>query len=176
MTGSTFVLRDQLPGLACPWCGRRLEADLGWAVAAQERWGWIGVSVQRHGAVVGVLLVSPAEGTRTALLMCLWVAPGELRVGHGRRLVQAAAAGLLARDVRTLVARGSRHHPGCVAPPRDFLRAVGFTRNRDDRLWRLDLDQTVVDRPSLLETFSRFVQALRPISPPEPAGRTGHVS
>ena len=59
----------------------------------------------------------------------------------------------------------------CDAPPRDFLRAIGFVRGRDDRLWRLELDRAVAgERNGVRNVFERFLESLRPVAPPEPAG------
>lgn len=172
MSAARFVRLDELDGLSCPWCGRPVDATEPWLVAAQERWGWIGVSLRRGNDPIGLLLVGPAAEPGTAKVGRLWVHPDQVRRGNGRRLVQAAAAGLVARDVHLLVAKGSRSRPSCSVAQRDFLRDVGFELDRDERLWVLDLDRTVVDRPSLRVVVERFLTALRPV-PPQPAGRTG---
>jgi hypothetical protein len=110
------------------------------------------------------------EETGHAMLMCCWVRPESVRSGYGKQLIQAASAALLSRKVRVIVADGSRRNERCTTPPREFLRAVGFVKGLDDRLWRLDLDRTVADRSSVLGMFGRLIESLRPVTPPEPAG------
>jgi GNAT superfamily N-acetyltransferase len=172
MARLSMVSLAELPLLACPYCGRTVAADTPWAVAAAARWGWCGVKLTLEEQVVGVLLLGPLEETGQAMLMCTWVRPEAVRSGYGRQLVQAASAGLLSRKVRVIVARGSRRNLRCSSPPRDFLKAVGFARGLDDRLWRLDLDRTVSERTGVRGMFGRFVESLRPVTPPEPAGGT----
>ncbi len=174
MSTMTMVLPDDLALLTCPYCGRTVSPDTPWAVAARERWGWIGVSALADGVPVGTILVAPSDeatGPSAAMVMVAWVRPGEVRSGLGRHLVQSLSAGLLPRQTRFIAARGSRRHLSCAALPRDFLRSVGFSRASDERLWRLDLDQTAVERPSLREVLERLVGVIRPVAPPEPAGR-----
>lgn len=192
MATATWIGRTDLRGLACPYCGHRVHPDTDWVVAAQQSWGRVGVALSERNRTIGLLLLAPLESERAALLTTLWVAPSEVHRGHGRRLVQAGAAGLLARDVHAILARGARVKKECARPPVDFLKAVGFARGLDDqlhpasfttsegaggldgsalsRLYRLDLDQTVADRPSLFEVLGRWVGSIRPIGP-EPAGR-----
>lgn len=170
----SMVALDDLSLLRCPYCGRAISADTAWAEEARERWGWIGAVAKVEGAPTGVLLVAPGtepSGSSTAMLMCLWVHPDAAGMGTGRQLVQTVAAGLLPRHTRFMVAHGGRQQISCAAPPRDFLRSVGFHRVGNDRLWRLDLDQTVVERPSLREVLGRLVGTIRPAAPPAPAGR-----
>ncbi|MGV8907813.1 MAG: GNAT family N-acetyltransferase [Propionicimonas sp.] len=171
----------ELPTLACPYCGRVVAADTPWAVAAATRWGWCGVKLTTEDHVAGLLLLAPLEETGHAMLMSAWVGPASVRSGYGKQLVQAASASLLSRKVRVIVARGSRRSLRCSAPPRDFLKAVGFVKGLDDRLWRLDLDRTVADRSPVRGMFDRLIDSLRPVTPPEPAGgaisgRTTHTS
>jgi hypothetical protein len=170
MARLSMVTLSDLPGLACPYCGRTVTPDTPWAVAAATQWGWCGVKLTVDERVAGLLLLGPLEETGHAMLMCAWVRPESVRAGYGKQLLQAAAAGLVARKVRVIVARGSRHTRRCSAPPRDFLRAVGFTRALDDRLWRLDLDRAVEERPRVRGLLGRFLDSLRHVSPPEPAG------
>lgn len=170
MARLSLVTLAELPTLACPYCGRVVAADTPWAVAAATRWGWCGVKLTTDDQVAGLLLLAPLEETGHAMLMSAWVRPESVRSGYGRQLVQAASASLLSRKVRVIVARGSRRSLRCSAPPRDFLKAIGFTRGLDDRLWRLDLDRTVADRATVRGMFDRIIDSLRPVSPPEPAG------
>ncbi|MBK9696644.1 MAG: GNAT family N-acetyltransferase [Propionibacteriaceae bacterium] len=175
MAEVAFLGRPALAGVGCPYCAALVDPEDAGIVAAQQSWGWVGVAATADGRLAGRLLVVPAED-RTALVRSLWVAPALVRSGVGTRLVQGVAAGLLRRDLRAVVAVASRRHPTCQAPPRDFLRAVGFSRGLDEKLWRLDLDLTVVERPRLLTAFERFVEAIRPVAPPEPAGRATRES
>ncbi len=174
MATATWIRRSELPGLACPYCGHEVDALTPWAVHGQQAWGRIGVAVSEGDATVGLLLLAPVEQPRAAMVMTLWVAPDYVRQGLGRRLVQASAAGMLARDVHVILGRGSRVRKHCATPPVDFLRAVGFVRGLDDsqrqRLYRLDLDQAVTERPSLFDVLGRWVGSIGPIRP-EPAGR-----
>lgn len=166
----SMVTLAELSALQCPYCGRRVEPDEPGAVTAATIWGWCGVKLMLDAQPAGALLLAPTEDPGEAMLTSLWVAPGRIGSGYGRQLVQTAAAGLLEQKARRIVARGSRSQARCVAPPRDFLDDVGFVRSREDRLWRLDLERGVVDRPSLRVVFGRFLESLRPVSPPEPAG------
>lgn len=170
MAEVSFIGRPALVGVGCPYCGRTLDPDEAGMVAGQQSWGWVGVAAKADGRMAGWLVVEPLPD-RTALVRSLWVSPHCVRSGLGTRLVQGVAAGLLQRNVRAVVSAGSRRISTCQAPPREFLRAVGFTRGLDERLWHLDLDLTVVDRPRLITAFERFVEAIRPVAPPEPAGR-----
>jgi N-acetylglutamate synthase-like GNAT family acetyltransferase len=120
--------------------------------------------------VAGLLLLGPQEDAGHALLLCTWVRPDVVGSGYGRQLVQAASAGLLSRTVRVIDAQGSRRNVRCTAPPRDFLKATGFTKGLDDRLWRLELDRTVTDRSGVRGMLDRLIESFRPVTPPEPAG------
>ena len=167
----SMVTLAELPALACPYCGRRVPADTPWAASAATLWGWCGVKLTVAGEVSGLLLLGPLESPGQAMLAGVWVRPESVGSGYGRQLVQTAAAGLVEQKARVIVARASRNHVRCEAPPREFLRAVGFTRGREDRLWRLDLDRAVVGERSVVRNaFERFWESLRPVTPPEPAG------
>jgi len=170
MSRLSVVTLAELPGLACPYCGRVVAQDTPWAVAAATRWGWCGVKLTVEEQVVGQLLLSPMAETGHAMLMGLWVRPESVRSGYGKQLVQGASASLLSRKVRVVVARGSRRNVVCQTPSRDFLKATGFTRGLDDRLWRLDLDRTVAEKPGVMDVVGRLFDSFRPVTPPEPAG------
>ena len=166
-----MVTLAELGALACPYCGRTVAKDTPWAISAATVWGWCGVKLALEAEVEGVLLLAPLDEPGHAMVTSMWVRPGSTGGGYGRQLVQAAAAGLVAQNARVIVARGSRRNVRCEAPPRDFLRAVGFTRGRDERLWRLDLERTVsAERNGVRSAFERFLDSLRPATPPEPAG------
>lgn len=160
----------ELAGIACPYCGRTVTPDTPWAVSAATLWGSCGVKLMDRDVLAGVLLLGPTDDRSTAMVMCAWVRPELIGAGYGRQLVQAAAAQMLEHKVRTVMAQGSRRTARCSAPPRDFLREVGFVRAGDERLWRLDLDRTVADRNGVRSVFERLMESLRPVSPPEPAG------
>lgn len=167
---STVTLAE-LAGVACPYCGRTVGVDTPWAVSAATLWGWCGVKLASDDGVDGLLLLAPTEEPGQAMVSCLWVRPGATGAGYGRQLVQAAAAGLVTHKAREIVARGARTEVRCEAPPRDFLRAVGFVRGREDRFWHLDLDRAVVgERNGVRSAFERFLSSLRPVTPPNPAG------
>ncbi len=170
MSRLTTLTATDLGPLTCPYCGRHPDAELGWAEAATRCWGWCGfrVGVEEPEAV---LLLQP-DAAGQALLHSAWVRPDSVRLGHGRSLVQTAAAGLVTRGVRVLRSPGRRQAPTCSAPSRDFLRAVGFTRSLEDRRWHLDLDRTVVHRNDVAAVLARFVDSLRPVTPPNPAVRS----
>ena len=170
MSSLIWLGRGDLAGLACPYCGRRVSPNSEPVIAAEQAWGFVGARLQMQGETTGLLLLTPVPGSRDALLTCLWVGPGHAGRGLGRRLIQSAAAGLLSRDVPALLARGSRVKKDCAAPPADFLRAVGFSRALDERLYRLDLETTLTHRPGLRAMLQRLVGALRPLGP-EPVGR-----
>ena len=170
MSRLSMVTPAELPGLACPYCGRVVAPDTPWAVAAAARWGWCGVKLTVDEQVAGLLLLAPLEETGHAMLMCIWVRPESVNSGYGRQLMQAASASLLSRKVRVIVARGSRRTVRCETPSREFLKAIGFTRGLDDRLWRLDLDRTVAEKSGVLGMVGRLFESLRPVTPPEPAG------
>ena len=190
MGSLTWLGRADLATLACPYCGRTADPNAETMLAAEQAWGFVGASLTLHGGRTAALLITPLPKTRTAMLNCLWVAPGHAGRGRGKRLIQATAAGLLSSEVEAIVARGSRSRLDCTAPPADFLRAVGFTRVMDahrlgpatdaegarpERLWRLDLDATVTAPTGLRGLVADWLRALRPIRP-EPAGRVSRES
>lgn len=174
MGNLTWLGRADLDTLVCPYCGRSADPHAEAVLAAEQAWGFVGAALTLEGSRTAALLITPVAETRTALLTCLWVAPDRVGRGRGKRLVQAAAAGLLSFGVEAILARGSRAKPDCSAPPADFLRAVGFSRRLDEfdgaRLWRLDLT-TAVPSDGLRGWLQHWLRALGPARP-EPAGRT----
>ena len=172
MSRLSMVTLAELPGLACPYCGRTIASDEPWAVSAATVWGWCGWKLSNgDGRADGLLLLGPADDPGQARVNGLWVRPGQTRSGYGRQLIQAAAAGLAQQKAREIVAVGSRQHLRCEAPPSAFLRATGFARSMDDRLWHLDLDRAVAaERNGVRSAFERLMQSLRPVTPPNPAG------
>ncbi len=167
----SMVTLTELSGLPCPYCGRTLSSDTPSAAAAATVWGWCGVKLVEDGEVAGLLLLAPADEPGQAVVTAVWVRPGRTRAGYGRQLVRTAASGLVAQRAHLMLARGSRHSVTCQAPPREFLRAIGFTRGLEDRLWHLDLDRAVLsERNGVRAMMERLLSSLRPANPPEPAG------
>ncbi|MDR1767533.1 MAG: GNAT family N-acetyltransferase [Propionibacteriaceae bacterium] len=152
------------PALACPYCGRRIDADTAWAARARDRWGWCGVTASSGGVVEGALLLTPTT-SGNALLKALWVDAEHTGRGVGKHLVQTAAAGLLKRDVRYLCAQPATAAPSCECPPPGFLRRVGFEPMGRGPLHRLDLGGTVVEPNHIRATLERLLAGLRPLSP-----------
>lgn len=155
----------------CPYCGRTPSPDDAWVEAAQRTWGWCGFAVEQEQQTVGVLLLTPDLTGERALITTAWVEPEFTRQGLGKRLIQAACAGLIGREVHTIVARSSTSQPSCTRLPRAFLRRTGFTYLSDEHLWALDVDATIVDRPTLWQLVGRLGEALSPHGRPEPAAR-----
>lgn len=201
MGSLTWLSRADLATLVCPYCARRVDVNAESILAAEHAWGFVGASLTLQGSRTAALLITPVPETRTALLTCLWVAPGHVGRGRGKRLVQATAAGLVSRDLEAIVARGSRTTGSCAAPPAEFLRKVGFVRGVDERLaaalrtpeaagllsqaeidsarltrlWRLDLTTTVTAMDGLRGMVEQWWRTVRPIRP-EPAGRVSRES
>lgn len=175
MSSLSWISRGELATISCPYCGRAVGPDDDRVVAAERAWGFVGAGLQLRGERTGLLLVTPVPDSTDARLTRLWVSPDHVQRGRGRRLVQAVGAGLLSQNVEGIVSRGSRVKKDCASPPADFLRAVGFNRPLDERLWRLDLDATVTERAGLRNLLERLMTTLRPIGP-EPAGRVSRES
>lgn len=161
--------------LTCPYCGRTMPRDEPGMFAAQARWGFAGAQVSVEGEVVGLLLVSaaaePGDASAVALLSGGWVSPEFVGRGVGRELLRAVAGGLVHQKVGSLLASSGRA-AGCAAFPRGWLTAVGFGPTEHKRVWRLDLGQTLVRKRSLRQALNRLVEAVRPVPPPEPVGRS----
>ena len=171
MTEVSLVGAAAVHALSCPYCHRPMPPDADAALDAQHRWGFAAAQAVEDGRVVGLLVLAPAETGAT--VACGWVEPDFVRRGVGRQLVRAAAAGLVAQRVGSLAAL-SGHSSGCAGFSRRWLAAVGFRPTTQPKLWRMDLNQTVlVPRRTLRETFEELVDAVRPVPPPEPVGRTG---
>ena len=169
MRSLTPVTGADLANLACPYCGTTTPPDAEWVVEAVRAWGLCGWRIAGDGQTDAAVLVAPSQSEAgSALVMQLWVAPNATGRGLGKRLVQGAAAALKANGARTILSRGSRSHPSCGVPPRDFLRAVGFTRQLDERYYRLDLNRAVASRNPLQSLLDRVTAALQP-GPGEPA-------
>lgn len=173
MAKTSTLTASELSALECPYCGRQVAATTDWVQAAVAAWGFCAIRVTRGDEVAGVLALAPGDRPDEARIKMLWVRPESSGYGLGRQLVQAAAAELMRRRMRLLLASGSEAALTCTAPPRDFLLEVGFTRRADQRLYRLDLRQAVLGRTHL-GVFARLARALN--TGPQPGVVPGRVS
>jgi GNAT superfamily N-acetyltransferase len=157
----------ELTSLACPYCGRQLPLGTEWLGAAEALWGNCGVKLTQEDDVLAVLALAPAGRADEAMVKMMWVRPELARRGYGRQLVQAASAEMVRHKMIAIRASGARGRHVCATPPIGFLREVGFTLPAGERLWRLDLRKTVLERKSrrLLERLLGGLGAN-----PEPAG------
>ena len=187
--GTAHLTSVEAARLRCPYCGRAVPADTDWVTTGQRAWGSCGFAVDLDGRRVAALLLAPDTLTRDArnapdsrnaqdsqdeqraIIMGIWVDQAYVRRGLGKRLIQAACAGLRGRDVRVLVARAGIQ-PTCATPPRGFLRRCGFVWVPAEQEWVLDLDATVTDRAGAPGMLHRIVASLRPVSPSAPVART----
>lgn len=162
-------------GLACPYCGRPMPLDEAGMVAAQAAWGWCGALAIDGRKTVGLLLVSATASSDPRATVTRigagWVTPGHTRRGTGRALLHALAGGLHRARVGALFATADPLRR-CAALPSGFLESTGFVATTQARTWRLDLNAAVpAARSSVRVRLERLVQAVRPVAPPEPAGR-----
>ena len=171
----SLVNAASVRSLTCPYCGRRMPRDEPGMFAAQARWGFAGAQVSVEGEVVGLLLVSaaaePGDSSAVALLSGGWVAESSAGHGLGKELVRTLAGALVHQKVGSVIA-SSETAAGCAAFPRGWLEAVGFGPTSHRTVWRLDLGQAVVRKQSLRRALNRLVEAVRPVPPPEPVGRS----
>jgi len=173
MAKTSTLSASELAALSCPYCGRVVQPTSDWAQAAMAAWGFTAIAATRADEVAGVLALGPGDRADEARVKMLWVRPESSGYGLGRQLVQAAAAELLRRRVKAIVASASRSSLTCTSPPRDFLLEVGFTRRPDQRLYRLDLRQAVLGRTHL-GVFGRLVRGFNPA--PQPGVASGRVA
>ena len=169
------VTSADVAALRCPYCGRTIAPDTEWVATAQRQWGCCGFAVDEDGERVAVLLLAPDAAAERALVMALWVDGGHAQRGLGKRLVQTACATFRGRDVGTIVACAGMP-PTCSALPKGFLRRCGFVYVPGERVWMLDVDATVTDRPSARDFVRQLVASLRPVNPPAPAARADRAS
>lgn len=167
MPKTSPLTATELTALSCPYCGRQLRDGTEWISAAQQRWGRCGVKLTQDRETIAILAMAPCEQDDEAMLKAMWVRPEWAGHGYGRDLVQSAAAELLRRRLNVLLAAGGRANLSCATPPVDFLRETGFHRRVDERLWRLELRQAVLER-SGLGILARLLRGLG--TGPEPAG------
>ncbi|MEE9964799.1 MAG: GNAT family N-acetyltransferase [Propionicimonas sp.] len=160
----------ELVELSCPYCGRHLPAGTDWLDRAQSQWGRCGVRAVRGDHIEAVLAMTPGRKSGEALVKMLWVGPEAAGRGLGRQLVQAAAAEALRLGLSTVVAVGGHGSLTCATPPEGFLRGCGFRQTAGDSLWRLDLNQTVLERAG----WGRLARMLGTLghAGPQPAGGT----
>lgn len=173
MIGVELVTSAMLRGLACPYCGLAVPADEADAVSAQAAWGWCAARAVAEGRTVGLLLLTPdGGGSRSpARIVTAFVAPEFVGAGTGRELVRTAAAGLVRARVGSVRATSSAVR-SCSSLPAGFLLATGFTPSERAGRWRLDLGATArVPFEGVMDRLERLVQSVRPVAPPEPAGR-----
>lgn len=168
MRNLTPVTSADLASLACPYCGTAVSEDEEWVGSSIQIWGLCGWRVPGAQGTDALILLTPSIEPTSALIKRLWVAPGATGRGLGKRLIQSSAANLSRSSITAILSRGSRTHVSCASPPRDFLREVGFTRQLDERLYRLDLNRAVSTRNPLQTLLDRVAQVLQP-GPGEPA-------
>lgn len=169
MRSFTPVTAGDLASLACPYCGTTPSADEEWVARSVQAWGLCGWRLPGTAGTDALILITPSSNEPTAALITrLWVAPAAAGRGVGKRLIQGTAANLAHSSVTAILSRGTRSHLTCASPPRDFLRAVGFTRQLDERLYRLDLNRAVSSRNPLQALLEKVAQVLQP-GPGEPA-------
>jgi GNAT superfamily N-acetyltransferase len=158
---------SELSSLACPYCGRQLPAGTEWLGAAEAQWGSCGVKLTQDDGIAAVLAFAPTARADEAMVKMIWVRPELAGRGYGRHLVQAAAADMVRHKMTALRASGARGRHVCASAPIGFLQEVGFTLPVGERLWRLDLRKTVLERKSL-RLLERLFGGLG--ANPEPAG------
>jgi GNAT superfamily N-acetyltransferase len=161
------LVSAELVDLPCPYCGRQLPSGTEWLEVAETKWGSCGVKLTQDDDVLAVLALAPAAQAGGSMVKMIWVRREFAGRGYGRQLVQAAAAEMMRNKVEVILASGGRGRHVCATPPTGFLREVGFTHPDGERLWRLDLRKTVLERTSR-RFFERLLRGLG--ANPEPAG------
>lgn len=172
MSRVTALTVAELIGLPCPYCERRVPPGTSWLTAAQKTWGRCGIKLQINEQVCAVLVMAPGSRPGQAQIKMLWVHPDVVGLGLGRQLVHSAVAEAERMKLTQLVAVGGHNHPTCAAPPDGFLRETGFRRKPGESLWRLDLNQAVLERAGL----GRLVRILRGWGQAGPEPAPGGVS
>jgi hypothetical protein len=176
----TPVTATDLTGLVCPYCGMGVPQGTAWVGEAEQMWGLCGWRLTSEDGTDAVLLLAPSKSEAgAAMIKQLWVTPERVGGGVGRRLIQGVAAELIRGSTRAVLSRGSRTHVSCSAPPKEFLRAVGFTRQLDERYYRLDLSRAVTNRNPLQSLLDRVAEVLQPGNGKPAAGlspRSAHRS
>lgn len=176
MASVSLLPAASVAGLSCPYCGRAMPVDQPGLYAAQDAWGFGGAVAHEGDRVVGLLLLAAAaepgqhHSASAAMISTAWVLPGFTGNGLGRHLVRRVAAGLVRQPVSSLIAVAGGGD--CSRLPAGWLRAVGFGPTRQSPIWRLELAQTLPTPGGLRSVLERWVDAVRPLPPPEPVGRT----
>lgn len=174
----------ELP-FGCEVCGAGTDTP-GWALAAEQRWGFCGVAVREHELVLASLVMTTALNlpddhvlayrSRTpssAVLVGLHVASEFRGAGMSKLLVRSAAARLVNR-ADCLESAGAAVSASCQVAPAGWLQAVGFQPCTDEVLlpfaaqrYRLDLASTARWQPDMSRAWG-FLTGLtsRPVSPP----------
>ncbi len=168
----SLITADQVAGMCCPHCGRPMPRDQVQTAAARDRWGFVGAAAWVDERLVGLFLVSSAEGSAGASLAVGWVVADHQRQGVGKAVLRHLAAALLSRGVKTLMA-ASGSGRGCAGFPAGWLVACGFRPINRPHRWRLDLNRAVLAKRSLREALVQLIPVVTPVPPPEPVGRTG---
>lgn len=146
MSKVSLLSANELLSLACPYCGRQLPHGTEWVQDARRAWGHCGMKVIDDGELVGVIALAPTQRGDQTMMKMIWVRPDVVGHGLGRQLVGAAAAELVRADQRLLLAVAGRQVVSCATPSESFLLRAGFHRPAEQRLWRLELRQTLLER------------------------------
>lgn len=163
------VAAADLAHLACPYCGTTMSPDAEWVARAIRAWGLCGWRLGDQEQTDALLLIAPSQSEPgAAMIKRMWVVPDQVGRTLGKRLIQGTAAALMNSSTRAILSRGSRAHSTCAAPPKEFLKAVGFTRQLDERYYRLDLNRATTSRNALQSLLDKVAEVLHP-SPGEPA-------
>ncbi len=179
---------DSLPW--CESCSSRsvLSGDPAWALAAENEWGFCGVSIVSDGQTIAAALVSPAlyvpRGHRLAsaanadAAALLWLRVADERRGGnlGKQLVQGLAARLAdQRNIQAIDATCSTEGV-CTAPAPAWLDKVGFHALSDGVRYRLDLAAAESWLSRQADVWRQVSQALKPQRPPRPVTPSSRTS
>lgn len=166
----SLLSTDELLAVACPYCGRHFPPGTEWVQEARMAWGHCGVKMVSDGELVGIMALAPTESADRTMMKMLWLTPECVGRGLGHQLVLAAAAELVRQDQRLLLAVAGRHYVSCATPSASFLLRSGFHQPTGERLWQLELRQSLLERQGrgLLQRWRQRWRA----TGAEPAGGT----